>query len=116
MNNALRGQFDVKLGGDLELPCLLNLHAVNLVCEEHGLNLTGFQDALQNQPLKFIPAFIWAGVQTAAVLSDTEVTLSFAKFSVLLGSADWSDLVEKVGTAMQLEEPKKARARGTAKS
>jgi|LakMenEpi03Aug12_release.lakeMendotaPanAssembly.Ray.scaffolds.fasta_scaffold229448_3 hypothetical protein len=116
MTNTLRGQFDVKLGGDLELPCFLNLHAVNLVCEEHDLNLTGFQQALAEKPLKFLPLFIWAGVRTAAVLNDSELPITFEKFSVLFGSTDWSEITEKVGLAMALDAPKKATARGQQKS
>lgn len=116
MTNALRGSFDVKLGGDLELPCVLNLHAIGIVLEREGISLAEFQDGLANNPVKYLPLFVWAGVQTSAILDDREVAMEFRKFSALFGSADWADITQNVSLAMALDEPKKKTARAVAKS
>lgn len=115
MTNALRGSFTVKLGGDLELPCVLNLHAMGTVLEEQGVTLAQFQDGLQENPLKWLPLFVWAGVRTSAILDDREVDMPFPKFAALFGSADWADITQKVGLAMALDEPKKKTGRAAAK-
>lgn len=115
MTNALRGTFTVKLGGDLELPCVLNLHAIGVVLEEQSITLAQFQEGLQDNPVKMLPLFVWAGVRTAAILDDREVELAWPKFSALFGSADWADITQKVGLAMALDEPKKKTVRAAAK-
>lgn len=114
MTNALRGQFTIALPDGSEVECLLNMHALAIWCEETGHSITDLQRQLSEETVHALPALTWAGVRTYADLNESEPPLSEKRYRVLLGSADWEDIVVKMIPALNLEPPTKDTKKKTA--
>lgn len=104
----LRGQFDVQLEDGTELGVLLNMSALGNFLDESGHELDDLEQLLSGKnALRSVPLLMWHGVQTFYHLNDAEPPLSKMRFTALLGSSDWSAMLDNMHTALQLEEPKK---------
>lgn len=111
--NALRGSFDIQLADGTEMRCLCNLYAVNRFCEDTGADLADLERHLSKEPLRVMPALLWAAVETAYALEGEEPPMNRTRFEIVLGSTDWPPLVEQIGKALSLggEAKKKTPAR-----
>lgn len=104
----LRGQFTIKLEDGTELGVLLNMTALGNFLAESGKDLEDLEQLLSGKhALRSVPLLMWHGVQTFYHLSDAEPPLSQMRFEALLGSSDWSSIMESMHLALQLDEPKK---------
>lgn len=104
----LRGQFDVQLEDGTKLGVLLNMSALGNFLDESGHELDDLEKLLSGKnALRSVPLLMWHGVQTFYHLNDAEPPLSQMRFTALLGSSDWSAMLDNMHTALQLEEPKK---------
>lgn len=104
----LRGQFDIKLEDGTELGVLLNMSALGNFLDESGFDLEDLEQLLQGkQALRSVPLLMWHGVQTFYHLNDAEPPLSQMRFNALIGSSDWTSMLDNMNTALQLDEPKK---------
>lgn len=113
MKNALRGHFELELGDGTTLPCLLNLYALNLYCEESGATLTELDQSLQKNMLSALPALTWHGVETHCALHGEELPMDRKRYSILFGSSDWAPIADAVGKALNFEPSGQKKATTT---
>lgn len=111
--NALRGHFHIQLPDGTELPCLLNMYAVQQWTTAQGLTLTDLDTQLRENLLQALPGLTWAGVRTHYLLENTEPPIEETRFCILLGSADWAALANNVANALSLEEGTAPKKKGS---
>ena len=104
MTNALRGQFEIDLPDGTTVPCLLNMYAVQVWCEETGNTLTDLDEQLQKNLLQSLPGLTWAGVRTHYELAEEAPPISESRYKILLGSADWDEVTTKLVLALNLDK------------
>jgi hypothetical protein len=104
MLNALRGYFTIQLPDGTQVPCLLNMYAVEQWTTANKKTLSDLDHELRENLLAAIPGLAWSGVCTHYLLHEEEPPMTEQKFRILLGSADWTGLAENVAKALSLEE------------
>lgn len=100
--NQLRGHFEFELGDGTKLPCLLNLYALHVWCQETDTPLSDIDKALKDEPLSAIPGLLWSGVRAAYGVEDAEPPMTRRKFEIVLGSTEWDAIVTKLTDSMSL--------------
>lgn len=115
--NQLRGYFEFEIGDGTKVSCLLNLYSLHRWTKETGTALSDIDKQLKENALEAIPGLLWCGVETAYGAEDKEPPLTRKRFEIVLGSTDWTPIVDQLTDSLSLlgAEPQKKTQKSRSK-
>jgi len=124
-NNSLRGHITIVDGVGNEWHALINTNALRMACESLGVELGEFLESFEQKAVEVIPHLLFAGVRNWQILHREDQIDDFNHFAALVGTMDFTEVVEQIGDALILSSgnvngvaeapktnPKRARSNG----